>query len=533
MAYAGLIADIPLGQKGLRTDDPSTNLEPGHLLRAFNASLQAGKIEKDFGSRKWNLEALPGEVLAAFDWFPSPNTQRLIVVCSDGRMYRFVNPEEVVEVAASGTAPTTLSVNDYLHFVQGGEEESGNPRKLFLFSGQNPVQVITGDAVVRTNMQNPAFDWSGILQPFSGIIYRSRLWAIGADSRVYASSATDHEDFTTTSLQFQVFPGEGERLSGGIIYKGSFFLGKYPEGIYVLNDSDPSSTNWFYDKVNNSFGVATPFGMVEAYDDIIVANSFGSLTSIKAVQAFGDVAAADIFALLRVQEFVRSEIAVDEYMGRQGIFYQDKKLIMFSYQSASGTQNDRICILDMTNSQYPRVTWSDKDQANCLFLRKDSLGKKRPYYGSSDGFIYEMDQSDRLVGLTDTDENAYTFDVQTPWLDMAFADPAIGESNKNFDHLQVVYEPCGDWNLNVDVFIDDRFHRTITFNMGDGTELDTFRLDQDLIGEGPALSEKKDLGGNGVRISFRCYNSEAGQNVKIIKLRVYLRASGQLEKGKG
>lgn len=532
MAYAGSVADILIGSMGLHTDDPSTAVQPGHLFRAFNVSLAAGKIEKDFGSRRWNRAPYPGKVLAAKDWHPTADIQLLVVVCDDGRVYQSLNSESFTEIVADIGAPTTLAVNDFLTFVDGGQEESGNPKKLFLFSGQNPVQVITSNGTKRSNIANGAFDWTGTNQPHYGIIFANMLFAFSAD-RVYISLATDHENFTTQPIQAQVFPGEGIRLMGGIAYKGSLFVGKYPKGIYVLNSSDPSPANWYFQKVNNSFGIATPFSIVEAYDDLLLANGTGGVTSIKAVQAFGDVASADIFSLLRIQDFLRSEIAVDEYRGRQGIFYDSKKIIMFTYQSSSGIQNDRICMIDMNNLQYPKATWSDKDQANCLFLRRDSLGKDRPYYGSSDGYVYEMDQLDRLVGDSGGVENAYTMDAQTPWLDMSHVDPANAENNKIFDHLQVVYEPCGDWNLNVDVFIDDKFHRTLTFNMGDGTALEKFHLDQDLIGDGPVLSERKDLGGSGVRVSFRCYNSNVGENVKIIKLRVYYRPSGQQEKGKG
>jgi hypothetical protein len=533
MAYVGDPIEIPLGQLGMRTDDPHTDLEPGHVIRALNASFTSGRVQKDPGSRQWNDTAYPAGVIAARDWFPDVSAQRLVFVCSNGRIYRAINPQSYTEIAATGGAPDSLQTGGFMTIVACGEEELGNPKKLFIMSGADPVQVVTGDTVTRRDISSGAADWTGPQNPFFALVHRSRLFALTTNHQVYVSSATDHEDFTTSPLQFSVFPGEGERISTAHVYKGRLFVGKYPKGLYMLIDDDASEANWYFQRVSGSIGFPTPQSIVEAVDDLITANSYGSLTSIKAVEAFGDVASADIFAQLRVQDFVQNEIALDEVMGRQGIYYQTKKLLLFSYQSAAGIRNDRICALDVSNTQNPKVSWITKDQPNCLFLRKDSRGLERPYYGAADGYVYEMDQEDRIVGRSEVSETAYTLDIQTPWFDFGRGAPAIAEANKLFDELEVVYEPCGNWDLNVDVYIDNYFHRTLQFKMKDGAELEEFRLDQDLLSDGPAMSEKQSLDGSGRRISFRCYNSGAGENVRIIKLRVYVRIAGQEQETKG
>ncbi|MCK5344178.1 MAG: hypothetical protein KAR20_12280, partial [Candidatus Heimdallarchaeota archaeon] len=262
--YEGNVATIPLGAGGLHTDDPHTVIPVTKLVRAVNISLLYGKIEKDFGSRKWNNTALPDKVRHITDWWPDSVTQRFIAVCDDGKIYKFRHSHYYSEITPDTTAPGVLNTKGFITSTVCGAESTGNDKKIFVFTGNNPIQVISADESERSDISKPAADWEGYNQPFKGIIHRGYLFAFGNENakyRVYRSASTDHEDFTTTPWSDNVFPGEGDRLVDAAIFKGKLLLFKAPVGVYILNDSDSSAANWFFEKFNESVAASSPFSV--------------------------------------------------------------------------------------------------------------------------------------------------------------------------------------------------------------------------------------------------------------------------------
>lgn len=523
---------IPLGNSGLRTDDPQSSLPVGTLIKAINLNTQSGLIEKDYGSRRWNKNAqLPSAVRGGYDWNPNEAVQRLIAISSAGRVYRFIDPTSNSEVTAASGAPSTLHVDDFVNFVEGGNEIAGNNKKLFIFTGRDQVQVISGDATTRSNISSPPGDWSGNNFPIDGLIFRARLWVfLRSGHTVYASLATNHENFTSSPLPFEVFPGEGERISQLFVFKGKLYVAKFPQGLYVLNDTDTSSANWYFQKINSAFGAPSSKSSLAVFDDVVFANEYGSLSSIVATDTAGDIKTGDYFAQLRVQNFVREEI-LNHPTSKQAIYYSDKKIAMFTYRSKTGTSNNRICYLDFQNQALVKVFWTNKDQPSCLFHFKDIQNIRRPFYGSEDGYIYQMDVQDRWVGVdSGSPQTAYTGEFWLPAMDLSGGDPTVSELDKNFEHVAIEYEATGAHNLSMDCYVDGRFIKTLQFELSSGSELDTFTLDEDTLDSEESLIRKLPLGANGRRIAFRCYNSGVGENFKIISIRIYFKLAGHTNK---
>lgn len=401
MAYSGTKVDLPIGQGGLHTDDPQGLIPATGLILAKNIALYKGLAEREGGSQRWNATAvLPAGVVQFFDYFPVDVIQRLIVVCKNGRVYRFTDAFNFTEVTPSGSAPITLNVSQGCFVVAGGQESAGNSKKLFIFTGNDPIQVISADGTTRSNLASPASEWTASNYPRFGLIHRNRLFTFGARSqphRVYASTATNHEDFTTLAniLTFNVYPGEFEKLHSAWIYKGKHFVSKTPLGLYQLVDDDTDSTNWYYTKLNDDFGSASPLSPVVVQDDTLVANSTGSITSLSASFKLGNLDTSDMLSILRNSLYMRQNTSQSFIDERSGVFYEDKKQVYFTYRSPTGTKPDRLLCIDFSH-QKAKVTWSDKDQPNVLGLIKDIRGVKRPFYGSDDGYIYELDREDRV-----------------------------------------------------------------------------------------------------------------------------------------
>lgn len=512
--------------------DPIQPLIPlSALIRANNVISSGNRLEKAPGSRRFNSVSLGSGVVDAFDWWPTEVRQRLVVVCRDGTVRRFLDHGETVEtLAATSPAPATLVASPSTVFVAGGAEFAGRDRKLFLFTGSNQVQVIQGDQAIRRNISSPAADWSTSF-PTCGVSHRGRLCAFGNGSdphRLYMSDTNDQEKFTGAgALSFSVFPGEGEGLLNGYVYQGRLFLFKRPAGAYYLDDTDPDPNNWGIKRLTNSFGAASVGSVIAPLGDMLVANSTGSVTSIKAAQTFGDVESADLLSLLRNESFMRENMNTSENQQRRAVYYPDRKWAMFTYQSKTGIRPDRILVIDYENPSAPRVTWFDKDQPNCLTLRKDTSGVQRPVYGAEDGYVYVMDNQDRVVGPS----GAYTGEFQTPHMDFGSNDPGLAERVKLFQHLEIAFEETGAWSLTVDVFIDGKFSETLTFALDKGPHLDTFVLDSSTLDGRTPQSFRKPLHGAGRRISFRCRNANAFENFRIVALNVYFKVAGEEQRG--
>lgn len=468
---------------------------------------------------------LPNGVAAFTDYYPDDEVKRVVAVAKNGKVYRFIDPTNRSEVTASGSAPATLTLNGQVHIAQGGIETQNRSRKLFIFSGKDPVQVISGDNLTRANISTPASDWSGTNQPKFGLIYRGRLGVFGnsnAPHRFYLSDPSDHEDFAGAGLiTLNVFPGEGEALSGAFVFKGRLFFFKRPSGLYYLDDSDTSAANWVIAKVNQDFGAASIHSFTQILDDFLVKNQTGSLTSLAATFKFGDLESADLLGDLRCENFFREFTSTDGNESTECMYYQDKKQAFYTYFANSGTKNNRILALDY-NSETPKISLWDFAQANCFALVKDIKGNQRPFFGADDGYIYRLDQSDRSLNTIGT-KTAYTFEAQTPHMDFGFMDGKIASQQKFFDHLELVFRPSGDWNLSVGVYIDGELYETLSYSQLRNRGLGAFLLGEDKLEGSNTKSLLKPLHGSGRTLSLKLYNSGTDQNVKIESLVVYFR----------
>lgn len=533
MAYAGQIGHIPLGAIGLLTDVPPGDVPRGALIKANNVSFETGLVTKAPGSLRYNTQVLPAGVVALFDWFPDPASQRLIAACSDGAIYRDIGDRLFSDAVPVKSGLMDLTPN--CMFVEGGSETALRDKKLFFFSGTNQVQVLADDGATFAEISGPAADWVTPNFPNVGLVHRGRMWAF-LGQRAYASDTGDHENQASNNLTQSIYPGEGGNITGAFVFKGRLFSFKEGGFVYYLDESDSDSDNWNWLKLASNFGLASPNGIIEAGNDLIAVNEAGSPTSYNAVNALGDIESADILRLLQIENYVRQVSSLSGVKSLHAIYYEAKKQAFFTSRTTYRTTNDTLLHLDF-NMDRPRAAFWPKDQADCLAMRKDINGIERPIYGSADGYVYLMDREDRQVAGA-----AYKGEFKIGHTDFRFLDEKVAHKNKLFDFLAVEFKPLGSWNLSVDVYIDGDFVETIpysmdvrddgldSFTLGDGVDAD----DTDADGEdGDALGREETqtihmpLHGSGRRISFHCRQSGDNQNFAIASLTVGFRVSAE------
>lgn len=519
MSYQGQIAHIPLGEFGLLTDVPPGQVPRGALVRAYDVSFETGSVTKAPGSSRYSSQVLPAGIVALTDYWPDIVSQRLIVACSNGSIYR--DDGDKTFGGATAIASGLLNLTPKSMFVHGGNETAGRAKKLFFFSSTNQVQVLSGDESEFAEMTSPAADWTTPNFPTVGLIHRNRLWAF-MGQRAYASNTGDHENFTSSFLTQSIFPGEGGDVTGAFVFRGRLFAFKEGGFVYYLEESNSDSSNWYWAKLASNFGLAGPHGIVQVMNDFIAVNESGSPVSYAAVDSFGDIESADLLRLLQIEDYYRNSSSQAGLEYTHAVYYEAKKQLFFTGRTSYKTTNDMLFHIDF-NKQQPRAALWKKDQANCLALRKDINKVLRPMYGSNDGYVYLMDREDRLVHTT-----AYTGEFKTGHMDFRWMDESVAQRNKLFDFISLEFVPQGNWNVTCDVYIDGTFRETISFEQkirDDG--LGSFLLDSTLLGREETQTVRKPLHGSGRRISFHFKQSGSNQNFQIAGFSVGFRLSAE------
>jgi hypothetical protein len=517
MAYTGTVVELPLAWKGLTGTKNLTGVDAGYLTEATNVSFDTGTLRKEGGAAKYNSSAISGAptILGGFDHSTNALAQRMIVATSDGKLYKDTG---------AGTFATTLKTGlsgaMRPYFVEGGKEAAAGNRKLFVFTGTDVVQVLADDAATTANIALPPADWSGANQPTFGFIHAGRLFAAGNANdphRVYISSATNHEDFTTTTITFGIAPGEGEAIVGGMSFQGYAVLWKRPRGIYVINTADPVIANWTVRRVTRAVGGISPWAIVETEEDIIFVDATGGIQSLRTVQNYGDIEPQNLSQISLIEPLLREKFSLSRLNQIRGVYYVARRELHFAFTSTTSTVNDSRLVLD---SYYPgtiRYRISPRDVCESMWLRRDANGIQRIMVGDNAGFVRQIDQP-----LKNKDGMAYKSVATTVPTDLGFAGPEIADRVKNLEFLELVYEPTSFNAVVVKINTDNLHTQTIPFFLqSSGATIGiTFILGTAVLGGAGYVSVRKRLTGGGKFMSFTFENSNVNEDFSIARARL-------------
>jgi hypothetical protein len=566
MGYSGSQKVIKLGAYGLMSDLSQNDLPPNALIRCENVQFKNGIIERAEEIADW-MYANPSfqtpdfedeKPIAVKRYYPEPRIERQIVVTDKGRVYKYVNGFTRIEITALGAAPELLSIDCMPVIVTGGNESQNEAKKVYIFSGNSPIQVIEGDGNTRRNLAIPSPDWSTTYPTF-GLIYRNRLVCFGNKSnphQQYFSAPDDQENFNPAEegvLIQNIYPGENEGLVSALVYKGKLFSFKKPYGVYGFVDDDPNPTNWYYQKTSGTFGIASACSYFEATDDVYIFSNDGSLVSMTAAFRLGDVYNADILSALKTSDVFSSVIRSQYLYNSFAAFLPKRKIgiVAFpSYKSEDGFC-DSLIYIDF-NETTPRISWHKYNG-----VAVTAVDRYKDAYGD-DHFLFaklNFDDGDYVSGRMATYYPTYTsatpFRIQTPHLNFET------EANKLFDGFELMFESTSVYPLAVDVYIDSKFSKTFLIQpyfggvlgpsiFGTVKKFSNFlwKLGSGYLGGRGTRPKWNSLNGRGQTISFvvrdgetisEPYTGNANPDdfeggiypVKITGIRVYYRIAGQ------
>lgn len=522
MGFRGFIAEIPIGAAGMIGNTAHPTVSPDRLIDSNNIEYGTGVIRKEGGAAKYNSSATANGILGAWDWWPSSGTQRMVALDDAGNL---------LKDSGAGTFPVTLAagLSSPAHvpiFVEGGKEAAANNRKLFILTGNNAVQVLAADGATTAALSAPPADWAGTNQPCTGCIHLGRFMGAGNlndPHRVYASLATNHEDFTTTPLSYAVFPGEGDGIVAIYSFKGLLVVFKRPYGIYVVDTTDPSTANHTVSRLSQEIGIAGPGAGTIIDDDILFLEPGGEFNIVSAVQEFGNLGTQSLTDTLEMQDWIHENLNSNALNKTVATFYADKREAHF-FVPGTGSSVPSIRFVFDYKKNVPRIRVSFRDTGNYIFERNVN-GVRVLYYTDADGFVWAMDQAAKAK-----DGAGYEAMFQTPHLDFAYLDPKMATKRKSGMFLELLTAPQGNWDLSVEVYWDNEYTETINFNMGSaGAALGAFEIGSDRLSQDQLLNRKKRLRGSGRRLSLRGKNSGASQDFSVSKFLVHMKVNDERE----
>jgi hypothetical protein len=473
------VVEIPCGKGGMNYSKAVIDFPIEDLRDSENCTFEHGTWEKEGGATKINTTVITDAptITGLHDFWPDSVTQKRIAGTSDGKIISF-GTDGIIDTLKSG-----LGTDKQFTFAES--LGASTTRKLFCFNGYNAPQV-TSDGVSCANLATPPADWTGNNQPTVGIAHRNRMWAFGNANAKHRL---------------------GEKLVAGISMFGRLFLFKYPTGIYWIDDSDTTASNWTANRLSKAIGMKGPLGLAQTQNDTLFISADGFVHSLLTVEAYGDAKSSAILPD-KIGEFVRTKIKNSRLEWAVACYYSFKQEWHLAHTAQGSTANDQRLILDLSDLGNPRYRYSPRDECEAMSLVRDSNGIDRPMVGDTVGFVRMLDQSNR-----NKDGGAYIAKFNTADIPLM----QRGLRRGNLQWVEAIFRPEGQHNLTLDVYKDSEYSETVYMSMGgaSGAALGSFVLGTSSLGGGNIANTRKRLTGDCRRISLVGYNSGINENFSI------------------
>jgi len=518
MAFRGEIATLPIGLDGFNGSKNASKLSPGNFAATEGVDLDGEVLVKDGGAIKLNAVALgsPSKVAAGLSWSPTPSTPNDVVFLGNGQLRKDTGAGTFATLLATLSAPSLFPP----YLMPCGGEAVGSPRRLFIFSESNQVQVINGTGNTAAAISGPPADWAASF-PIFGVQHSNRVFGGGNANdphRLYYSTTANHQDFVGAgSGTLAIFPGEGDQIVGGISFRGLLVLFKYPQGVYLVDTRDPTVANWRVDRLNKAVGAASPWCIIQISNDILILDPYGNFHLMSSVNDFSDVSTSDISRRQNIGPFMRANVGLLNMRKAMGAWYAIKSKAWFMVPLVGSPDNNLRMMVDFNDAQKgARFYLSRRDIGDALWMRPDSSGVQRPTLGDNAGFVWLMDQEAQdKAGL------AYDMIFETAEDDFSHVDPQLGPRTKNGQFVEITSDLVANVSITMTPIWDGFIGTPFIFNLGQiGNVLDSFILDTDILSASGTVTSQHRLEGQGRRLKLIVQNSAVDEEVRISEVRV-------------
>lgn len=529
--YRGESVTVPVGLAGFNANRNPSKISPAHFTYVEGVDIDGGVITKEGGAELLTTTPIDGSILAGIHYRPAIGQEWDVIFVDRGDG----TGDLLGDLDGSGDFATTLNpvnlvgtpANEPPFFMAAGGDaaaiadgDTAFSTRLFMFSDHNPPHIMIGDDPVMAVDTGGVSDWADSFPTF-GIFHDSRVWAGGNSSdphRIYYSTTGDQGDWSSAgSGSIVVFPGEGEKLVGGVSFRDLLILVKKPTGLYVIDTSNPTPSAWRCSRLNGVVGGISPASIVQKSNDILVLDAGGNFHQLTAVDTFSDINSSNLGTAVSFNRFVEESVSLINLQNAKGVWYAAKSKAYYMMPGIGATQNTIRTVIDYSDDQVGhRFLISRRDEANALWMRPDANGVERPVIGDEDGNVWLLDRPAR-----NKDGVAYSMYFETSDIDFSFIDPLFASKVKNGAFLEIVCDVTTQFGITVIPSWDSLPSDSVSFTLGGSqATLDDFVLDADALGQVGVETQRERMVGSGRRLRLAVSNNALDEEVRISEMRV-------------
>ncbi len=300
--------------------------------------------------------------------------------------------------------------------------------------------------------------------------HKNRMWAsgvAGAPSRLYYSVSLDGNDWVGVgSGSIDIDPSDGDRITGLKSHKNELliFKGTHRQSIHRITGSSPTGADAFA-RIPFITGVGSinHNGIFTVNDDLVFPSPRG-IHSLAATAAYGDYVEA--FLSRPILSYYQDNLNHTVLYKNWGVNYLTTGQAIWTFAKSGGTAKNVYLVYDYRFQPGRWISWS-KDSpylaANCLAVIENAARKHRLYIGTTDGYVYEVDNTTRSIGTS----GPYTADVRTPFLNMG-----TSALLKTAEEGYLTLLPTGNFDLTVGYIRDRGAEQTVPITQSIGDTLD-------------------------------------------------------------
>jgi len=502
MGYIGKQFIIDCSKGGLTGNKNIDSVDPNDMLSPTrNINLHENGREKRGGTSKILDTALgTQDIMGVYDFRLVSGKQFLIICGSAGDVY-------TTEIGGGGAQDGIIGLgrNSYCSFETFEDV-------LYVTNGTTKPQVWLGNPPSNGyDITSVPTDWTTYNNPMQFVKHgrgvSERLWAIGfvdTPYNVYASANGDATDFSDTNvIVTRIETGDGFGIVGGMEFNDNLFcFGK--RKTYVIDDSDIDTDNWGYDAAPWEGGVAHWRLLIKTPSDLVAMQEDGEIYSVRAAQEYGDYKLASLTRPSLMHNYIKEYLNLNQIDKFHGIYDPTLRAIKIFCARAGQSQCDTALVYFIDRG--PKDGWMIHDNQDNVsgysacssnVIRFDS-GDYRVYTGGYTGQVWNLEIEDRNDG-----GELFHAGFKTPVINCG--DP---RTRKNFKRLWLVVGPVGNFDLEIDWWVDGVKQTGTTMDMsGTAGLLGSFTLGTSLLGGDDVIRQEAILGINGMNIQFEIYNA--------------------------
>ena len=411
--------------------------------------------------------------------------QRLVWACQNGAVYKYGE-------RSSAAAPTSLLAAGSLSvgamsgkFLPCGMEATGSTAKLLYMNGYDTVQVLLSDGATMAAISNPNTDWSTGNTPVNGVVHQGRVFLVGARDNpftVYGSDPADHQDYraaNTATNRYQIDSSLGDRIWCLASFQGLLWFWKHPVGIFYLDDSDLSVSNWYVATKSRALGCAqSPHAVLPIDDDIMFLDAHGQFHLISAVATLGGIRDSNLTEAMGLTDYFRYRLHRGRLDTICSVWDPTNKIAYWGLPTYGSYFPTDLVSFDFSKSTreggLPKFSVNNRDCPLALLMTRQtgttSVGRQ---------FVTVAEPGQRFtqIGIPNTSSTKqaasaqipYLTMYQTPYMDFRWLDSSLEFKRKIFDALEITFQPfvgvsddqSGD--ITVEVWIDGSFRQSMAF----------------------------------------------------------------------